>query len=170
MSSKLCYSCKLEKPLTDFYKHKNRKDGHSGQCAECTKSFSKKWYKETIDERKRYYTNNLERKQKYRKKHSEERALSGIKQRAKIKNLPFDLTLEDISIYSVCPVFGISLERSTTGKQANNSPSVDRIDSTKGYTKDNIQILSNKANRMKQDATPEELLMFADWIYKTYKK
>lgn len=97
----------------------------------------------------------------------EYKVLQGIKQRAVEKGLEFDLELEDITQYSICPVLGIELKRGE-GKPQSCSPSVDRIDPTKGYTKDNIQILSNKANTMKQDATPEELLMFAKWIFKTY--
>lgn len=168
MQIKYCPICKKEKPLSEFYKHKNRKDGHSGQCAECIKTFSKKWYRETIDERKKYYESTKERKKQYKSTIRNKNSLSGIKQRAKKKGLEFNLTIEDIPLTAYCPVFGWLLER--TNKANDKSPSVDRIDSTKGYTKDNIQILSNKANRMKQDATPEELLMFADWIYKTYKK
>jgi hypothetical protein len=109
----------------------------------------------------------------YDKEHSFERkgdkVLSGIKQRAKQKGIPYDLTLEDISNYSVCPVFGFELVRGE-GKPQFNSPSVDRIDPSKGYTKDNIQILSNLANAMKQNATPEQLIAFAKWVLKTHEK
>lgn len=104
---------------------------------------------------------------KYNAENKDKKVLNGIKQRAKDNNLEFNLELADINSFSVCPVFGFVLERSK-GKPSFNSPSVDRIDPTKGYTKDNIQILSNKANAMKQDATKEELIVFAKWILKTY--
>jgi hypothetical protein len=48
------------------------------------------------------------------------------------------------------------------------SSSLDRVDLSKGYIPGNIQVMSSKANKMKNDASPDELLSFADWVYKTY--
>ena len=44
--------------------------------------------------------------------------------------------------------------------------SVDRIDSNKGYTIDNIQLICNVVNRMKSDLTDNELLLLCNNIYK----
>lgn len=44
------------------------------------------------------------------------------------------------------------------------SPSLDRIDSSQGYTRENCQIISDRANRLKRDATPDEILLLADWV------
>lgn len=144
---KTCTKCKKELPLTSFTKHKNNKDGLQGSCRNCNKESCKEW----------------------NKNHKESFVLKRIKERAFKKELDFNLTVEDIVFPEKCPVFGFELQRNVNIPKF-NSPSVDRIDPTKGYTKDNIQILSNKANAMKQDATPEELLKFAEWIFKTYKK
>ena len=40
---------------------------------------------------------------------------------------------------------------------ADNSYSLDRIDSTKGYTIENLMVISNRANRIKNNASNEEL-------------
>ena len=36
-----CYKCKIEKPITEFYKNKTRKNGHQGYCKECHKNYHK---------------------------------------------------------------------------------------------------------------------------------
>ena len=53
------------------------------------------------------------------------------------------------------------------GRQ-NNSPSLDRIDSTKGYIKGNVMMMSILANRMKNNATPEQLVKFSKFMLAEY--
>jgi hypothetical protein len=91
------------------------------------------------------------------------------KSRAKQGGYNFDLTPDDINIPTHCPVLGIKLYV-TEGKSGAfvNSPSLDKINPTLGYVKGNVQVMSQLANQMKGAASPEQLLMFADWVYKTY--
>lgn len=95
--------------------------------------------------------------------------LKTLRHRSKKKGQEFSLTKEDIVIPELCPVFGFKLEHNW-GKNGGkfNSPSVDRVDNLRGYTPDNIQIISRLANAMKSEASPEQLLLFADWVYKSY--
>lgn len=88
-----------------------------------------------------------------------------LKQSAKKRNITFNLTLVDINNLGfplTCPILGIPLTYNR-GKAQDNSYSIDRIDSTKGYEPDNIIVISNKANRMKNDGTIEELKMLAEF-------
>jgi hypothetical protein len=79
-----------------------------------------------------------------------------VRQRAKHKGLEFSLAREDIKIPELCPVLGIPIVP-FAGKFAPNSPSVDRIDNSKGYTKENIVVVSFRANNIKNNATVGEL-------------
>lgn len=67
--------------------------------------------------------------------------------------------LEDICIPKYCPLLGIELQDNTGTGKGNNptSPSLDRLNSSKGYTSDNVWVISNRANEIKSNATLEEL-------------
>jgi hypothetical protein len=84
----------------------------------------------------------------------ERRMIKDAKYRAKKKNIPFNLVLGDIKIPDKCPVLNIPMKR---GGNKWDSPSLDRIDNTKGYTKDNIIVVSFRANHFKNFSTVEEL-------------
>jgi len=52
------------------------------------------------------------------------------------------------------------------GKISDNTPSLDRIDSSKGYIKGNVKVISYLANRVKTNATPEIIKTIAGNIDK----
>jgi hypothetical protein len=96
--------------------------------------------------------------------------LQGAKARAKKKSLPFSITLEDIpEIPERCPILGIPLKRRIGRGHSDNSPSLDRIIPEKGYVPNNIQIISQRANEIKSDATPLELMKVATYIKKLHE-
>lgn len=80
-----------------------------------------------------------------------------VKERVRTrKNVEFDIQPEDILMVESCPILGIPLFF-TPGRVSNNTPTLDRIDNTKGYVKGNIRVISNKANRLKADNSIETL-------------
>jgi hypothetical protein len=79
--------------------------------------------------------------------------------RANSKRIPFELTKNDIVVPDICPVFGVPFSRKSDGYFSGSmSPSIDRIDNARGYTCDNIIVVSCRANSIKGDATVDEML------------
>lgn len=114
--------------------------------------------------KKQIYNNRREKALEYNKKYYQEhrteiklkravndtflnRILNQAKIRANHANLPFDITFEDLTIPEVCPLLNTPMIIGS----GEDSPSIDRVDNTKGYTKDNIRIISKRANRMKSN-------------------
>jgi len=81
---------------------------------------------------------------------------SDAKVRAARRGLDFTITLEDIAARwrSHCPLLRVQMSMSDGDRDT--SPSLDRIDSSRGYTPDNIWVISTRANRIKNNATLEE--------------
>lgn len=75
-----------------------------------------------------------------------------------------DITFGDIEWPSVCPILGIELDYYVAGKE--NSAEFDRIDSTKGYIKGNVWVISRRANRVKNDGTAEEHRLVSNAMFK----
>ena len=85
--------------------------------------------------------------------------LSRARSRAKKKNMEFNLEESDIVIPPICPVLGIPLIVGSGGKRGPgiNSPSLDRVDNSKGYVKGNVRVVSNWVNVFKNEWTIELL-------------
>lgn len=99
---------------------------------------------------------------------------SRLKRQSSAKNLPFNLTPEYLlDIFpkdEKCPVLGIKLiwgdKTKTFRGPRMNSPSLDKLVPDLGYVKGNVNWMSMRANYIKQDASPEELLKVANWLKK----
>ncbi len=85
--------------------------------------------------------------------------------RKKASNYKHEWNIEfnDLSFPTHCPILGIELNYSASYR-SDDSPSFDRIDSSKGYVKGNVAIMSWRANRIKNDGTAEEHQRIADFI------
>ncbi len=81
--------------------------------------------------------------------------------------MPCTITTDDFDIPTVCPVLGIPLsEKCVSRKKAiklDSTPTLDRRDNTLGYVKGNVFVISHRANRIKSDASAEELRRL--WLY-----
>lgn len=178
MKTKVCKECGLEKSVDLFRTHHHRckacnaelaklyrkriKDNETEEEKELRTTNHREYYRERMSDpaiREKKTKQNQERYIKNPKLHMLHRA----KQRAKKKGLEFSITLDDIEVPELCPVFKIPM---IAGGDSFNSPSLDRIDSSKGYTKDNIMVISYRANTLKNDATFEEIKMLFEFYNK----
>lgn len=141
---KTCIACKETKATSDFHKNCRTSDGIDTRCKKCKKIEAK-----------------LRRENNYFQCY-----ISTKRSECKRKGYAFNLTaeyLEDLWT-GICPIFGVHLHRASEGKGSHKSAHLDRLDSSKGYVVGNVAWISGRANRIKYDATVEELRAIADWM------
>jgi hypothetical protein len=85
------------------------------------------------------------------------------KANAKSRGIEFTVPFGELEFPQVCPVLGLTINYFAEGERLENSPSFDRIDASKGYVSGNVIIVSWRANRIKNDGTPEEHLKIAQF-------
>jgi hypothetical protein len=150
---KLCSQCGEEKPANIKYFIKSRayEDNLKPLCRVCTKEKEQAQSRESSKRRRedgRY------------KKHIENNPrlyyYNVAKNHAKAKGQAFTITLGDMpDIPTHCPVFGYPMELDV-GSRSMRAPSLDRMDTTKGYEPGNIEFISWRANYLKRNGTLEE--------------
>ena len=155
-----CKECSTEKPETEWYYSVR---GRDSMCKSCRKEYRKdikRGYQKTYYQKnkeyyqnlnKEFFDNNPEYHKKWNRRKPENRLLMSARKRAKEKGLEFNLEITDIVIPPICPVLKVPMVIGT-----NTAPSIDRIDSSKGYVKGNIKIISKRANTIKSDGTIDE--------------
>jgi hypothetical protein len=162
----------ISKGEKQFFDGKLCKKGHlapkhvSGGCIECRKQHSLNYQKNNKEKIKEWHKNNHaknysteKRRIQYRKNIVSE-IFNHAKQRAKVKNISFTITVEDVIIPDKCPVFGINLDHS----DRLHAPTLDRIINELGYVKGNVQVISAKANRLKNNGTIEEFQQIINYM------
>lgn len=105
---------------------------------------------------------------KWRHDNPHKQLLILARNRARRLDVPFNLTADDVVIPDLCPVLGIKIICSIGGPRRKGflpeSPSIDRIVPELGYVKGNVSVISMRANRLKNDATLEEIESIAAYI------
>ena len=91
--------------------------------------------------------------------------LHGARGRAVARGTEFSITADDLGPMPIhCPILGIPLVWRVSHSHAMaDSPSIDRIDITRGYVPGNVQIISHLANTMKSNATLEQCVLLGVW-------
>jgi hypothetical protein len=119
----------------------------------------KKW-RETNRERNRVLMSASYHRRKNDPTNIKKYLLKHAKARAKQKKILFDLVEDDFILPEVCPILKVPFDKDTR----KYAYSLDRKDPSKGYTKDNVWVISQIANAMKWDSNHEERVLFAKWV------
>ena len=160
--NKVCKRCKIEKDITQFNKNAALKGGYRHQCRMCEKKYKSEF--------------NVFMRNKY----------NSIIKRSKEQNLPLpDMTMDEF-ILEVnaqlqwnafkCPITGDKLEYQSgsidklDGRQNKKSYSIDRLDPTKGYMKNNILVVSWRWNCMKKDTPLNYMMRFCFYMKQNFPK
>ena len=123
------------------------------------------------EEHRRWYKNNkaqsLRESYTFRREHPEHMLFIRARNRAASSRIEFSIEKEDIIVPLVCPYLGIELK---VGHEDSRraSPSLDRIDNSKGYIRGNIEVISQLANSMKAHSTKEELITFSKSVLRRF--
>jgi len=120
------------------------------------------------NQRKRYKENpakTTKYKKEYYIKNREYLLFLKAKNRARKHSRDFNIELSDIILTSSCPVLLTPYD--LTGKNRWLSPSLDRIDNSKGYVKNNVMVISYRANSLKKDGTIEEFKKILSFLKTT---
>lgn len=169
-SGRVCNRCNIfkDKENFSFLKKKNRLYSTCKKCV-CEKVKAKYWENpEHFKKKAKEYRDKdvIKARNNWSRWHKNERInhpvrvlLRRARRRSREQNLEFNLEENDIIIPTNCPILGIELKVNCSKNKlpTDNSISLDRINNSKGYTKDNVLVISMKANRIKNNSTFEEV-------------
>jgi len=152
INTKICSICKRVQPLTSYHKDTRRSDGRDNRCKLCKKEKAAKAREEN------YFLEYC------RSKRGE----------CKRKRIPFNITpeyLEDIWT-GTCAITGkvIYYGKKGRGSDGVGHAHLDRLDPLAGYVEGNVAWVDGRINRIKYNATIEELESILSYLQKERKK
>lgn len=168
--SKKCPACGIIKEPEEYPVSRGKGSGRDCYCREC-KRINNKTYN-TLELQRIYKATQKKKNEASDPVYFKMNQLHvRAKCRARRRSLPFDITVADLMeiTRTHCPVFGIEFDFIARFRFNGSAPSLDRFYPHLGYVKGNVKVISLKANRMKLNGTPEELMRLGNWANEIHK-
>ena len=132
---KVCARCGEVRSLEEFHRNKVLRDGRNSYCKACDATLTKEYHSRTPEDRLKM-------------------SLNTARGTARKKGLPFEITADQMaSMWAAqdgrCFYTGVPMV--FDGSNVPESVSIDRVDSAKGYTLDNVVLCGTYVNRMKNE-------------------
>jgi len=154
---KLCPNCKHLLPNDKFNKSSNSKSGYSSWCSDCSKTCISQ-----SAESKREYAKNFKMNNPISSWITT--TLSGHKYKGYILHITHKELYDYVVNKKHCELCGKELMWGNTPYNKHNSPSLDRKNNENVITINNIMLLCNKCNTMKQNLSYDELMNWCDLL------
>lgn len=170
---RFCKICKVEKPIGAFTpnKTKGKRDGRfTFDCSECRS------LRATIRNRSKAKTSIMNERSNRSINHRLKAILNNIKGRAEERGMEFSVSaqfLENLwmSQNKRCALTDLEMTWELATREIPlTHVSIDRIDNTKGYTEQNIQLVCFQANIMKQKLSMEDFVSYCGKVVETYNR
>ena len=177
---KHCQECDVEKEKYEFNIVRKNKDGRDGCCRDCRRAKRRLEYAKGGEHVKRaeyaalYRKEHRENAKKYLDNYdraSPRRMLHGSLRRA-LQRRPTEnaVTISDlmamfVGLNGCCSLSGLEMTwgaRAKVGKPSLTSISIDRIDSSKGYSKGNVRLICHGLNALRGAWSDGEALVLAE--------
>ena len=161
MQTKACTVCGEVNPLDQYRKYSGRgRLGLRPLCKVCQREYEKTWRSNSTEARKAARAKRSQKTEiysrEYRAKNRAAYLISECRRRSQKRGIAFDLDAHVTQIQeriskATCEVSGIALALEAAPGRAYNTPSLDRIDPSKGYVYGNVRIVAFAVNAMLGD-------------------
>lgn len=166
ITEKKCTKCGIKKARKQFSRDKKLATGLKSQCKDCISKHQYEKRKNCPPDKEKERQVSIAWYANFKKNNPKEcirrRLFHSAKKRAKLGNLPFNITKEDIVFGDFCPVFGTKFVYDANA-HCSISPSLDKIIPSKGYVKGNICVISFRANHIKSNVSLEDFQKLTRW-------
>lgn len=157
---KECRDCHTLKPLSEYHASQSTTDDRRSDCKDCSNKKRRKQYHSS--DKFKYHTADGKMTP----------ALANAKYRAKKKGLEFDITRDYIiSLWNEqdgrCKITNEKFKLDSNSKYSKDGAHLDRIDSSKGYVKGNVQWIIGWVNLMKSSYDMEDFKTKITIVYKS---
>lgn len=176
MVKKQCFKCKVIKNISEFSAVNKNKDGKYCRCKKCDNQAKKESKIKKAKREKIYREKNREAINKHKKEYKNanfiKNCVSKAKERAYRLGLEFDLNDEFIlnlinKQNGKC--FWLGIPFLLVRRRDPQQPSIDRLDNSKGYTRDNVVVSCLAANYARNNSTTERFKEFISLLKESIK-
>lgn len=160
LNNLICYRCQIYKPVNEFDISTTKDNFRNKKARVCKKCRSKKYKDSASKSRGKMDFNRIITER-----------FNSLKTRARNKKLVVEIDCNYLKELwtlqkGLCAISNLEMTYYFNNGRVPTNLSIDRIDSSKGYTKDNIQLVCMAINTMKSDLCLDQLIYFCNKIIK----